>query len=227
MRAVPDKSRGSSPRVWWVAACVVLTLGVLCAVVQWGAGAAGAVIFVTVLIGISMGIMVDLDKVGLAVRLSLVAAGALLTVAAMFSVLSWSDLVLLVPLCGLAALLVTGSQRAPAGAAEPVVETVAEPWSPPLDVEAERVEVPAVPDDELCRRWRQSFTALAQASDCRVRLEVVRARQLYLDEIERRHPAELQTWLASGARAAGNPMPFLSRPPARDTSGDAPSDGRS
>lgn len=40
-------------------------------------------------------------------------------------------------------------------------------------------------------------------------LRVVQQRQLYLDELERRNPAGLAAWLASGARAAGDPTRFI------------------
>jgi hypothetical protein len=83
-------------------------------------------------------------------------------------------------------------------------------------------EVVGTLDDEaLCQAWRRSFVHL---SACRLpsrRLELVGLRQIYLDELGRRHPAAVDSWLASGARAASNPMPFLER----DLEG-APRDGR-
>jgi len=39
----------------------------------------------------------------------------------------------------------------------------------------------------------------------------VEQRQLYLDEFERRNPTGLAEWLASGARAAGDPTRFIMR----------------
>jgi hypothetical protein len=38
---------------------------------------------------------------------------------------------------------------------------------------------------------------------------VVAERQEYLDEFERRNPKGFVAWLASGARAPGNPLPYL------------------
>ena len=64
-------------------------------------------------------------------------------------------------------------------------------------------------DDALCLAWRRSFLVLQSARSDRDRLAVVAQRQRYLDELERRSPQALETWLASGARAAGNPLPFL------------------
>jgi hypothetical protein len=62
---------------------------------------------------------------------------------------------------------------------------------------------------ELCRAWRASFVELEHARDPRLRTALVQTRQLLLDEIEARHPAGLQAWLASGARAAGGPDRFI------------------
>jgi hypothetical protein len=66
-------------------------------------------------------------------------------------------------------------------------------------------------DQMICGAWRRSYVLL-EAPGIGRRLEIVRLRQLYLDELIRRHPDELKRWLASGARAAGNPQPFLERP---------------
>jgi hypothetical protein len=66
-------------------------------------------------------------------------------------------------------------------------------------------------DAMLCEAWRHSFVRLEASAAADVRLELVSLRELYLDELVRRHPAEVRLWLASGARAAGNPLPFLTR----------------
>lgn len=75
------------------------------------------------------------------------------------------------------------------------------------------VERPAEPhlmtDTELCRAWRTSFTTLQRASSRSQRLQIVEDRGAYLDEIERRNPQGLKAWLASGARAAGNPTSYV------------------
>jgi hypothetical protein len=64
-------------------------------------------------------------------------------------------------------------------------------------------------DSALCLAWRQSFVSLSASMDAGSVLELVELREQYLDELTRRHPAEIARWLASGARAAGNPMRFL------------------
>ena len=64
-------------------------------------------------------------------------------------------------------------------------------------------------DSALCLAWRQSFVSLSASRDTRCVLELVELREQYLEELTRRHPDEIARWLASGARAAGNPMRFL------------------
>jgi hypothetical protein len=66
-----------------------------------------------------------------------------------------------------------------------------------------------MPDDALCLAWRHSFVSLQGAATPTERTQLVLARQCYLDELTRRHPGGMTKWLASGPRAAGNPMPFL------------------
>ena len=64
-------------------------------------------------------------------------------------------------------------------------------------------------DDALCRAWRASFSALQKANSPSQRLRVVEQRRAYLDEIERRNARGMAAWLASGARAAGDPTRFV------------------
>lgn len=76
------------------------------------------------------------------------------------------------------------------------------------------VRCPATPpasmdDDELCWAWRVSYVALQHAPSVSARLGAVQTRQEYLDELERRNPEGLAAWLCSGARAAGDPRPYI------------------
>ena len=64
-------------------------------------------------------------------------------------------------------------------------------------------------DLQLCLAWRRSFLPLSACRDAPTFLAIVRLRQTYLDELTRRHPAEMARWFESGARAAGNPMRFI------------------
>jgi hypothetical protein len=70
----------------------------------------------------------------------------------------------------------------------------------------------ALTDHDLCRAWCTSFDVLQSASGVEARARVVSLRQAYLDELDRRDPLGLSAWLASGARATGNPDRYLSRP---------------
>lgn len=93
-------------------------------------------------------------------------------------------------------------------------EAFAEPASdddPDADLPAGD-EVATLDDSALCHAWRRSFVQLQASRSVPRRAEVVQLRQQYLDELDRRHPTELRSWLASGARAAGNPLPYLGRP---------------
>lgn len=65
---------------------------------------------------------------------------------------------------------------------------------------------------ELCRQWQDSYQALREAPTLALRLQIIEARELCLDELERRNPDGLQAWLASSASAAGDPSRFLTGP---------------
>lgn len=75
------------------------------------------------------------------------------------------------------------------------------------------LEVPPEPwlldDRALCSAWRRSYLVLERHHSPETHLRVVQQRQLYLDELERRNPQGLAAWLASGARAAGDPTRFI------------------
>ena len=72
-----------------------------------------------------------------------------------------------------------------------------------------REETHRLSDRELCLAWRASFAALLDAADTSSREQVVRIRELYLDELTLRHPDAVTAWLASNPRAAGGPERFL------------------
>jgi len=80
---------------------------------------------------------------------------------------------------------------------EPTLDEALEPWL--LD------------DYELCCAWRKSYAVLERPHSPATHLRLVEQRQLYLDEFERRNPTGLAEWLASGARAAGDPTRFIMR----------------
>ena len=64
-------------------------------------------------------------------------------------------------------------------------------------------------DLDLCQAWRSSYVALARARSAASRGRIVLAREVVLDELERRHPSAVRAWLESGARAAGGPERFV------------------
>ncbi|WP_410625799.1 hypothetical protein [Amycolatopsis sp. cmx-8-4] len=62
---------------------------------------------------------------------------------------------------------------------------------------------------DLCTAWRRSYFQLLVARDAATRRSMVERRQDYLDELERRDRRGYVRWLHSGARAGGDPGPFL------------------
>jgi hypothetical protein len=71
--------------------------------------------------------------------------------------------------------------------------------------------VEGLTDEELCRGWRASYKVLQHQPSAAQMAAAVAERQTYLDELERRNPRGFAAWLASGARAPGNPLPYLTR----------------
>lgn len=72
-----------------------------------------------------------------------------------------------------------------------------------------RPELPAT-DEQLCHDWCDSYRALESTYSGRKFDRIVEDRRRYLDELERRNPAGFAAWLASGATADDNPLPYLS-----------------
>lgn len=69
-----------------------------------------------------------------------------------------------------------------------------------------------ISDRELCFAWRVSFVLLQRLQEMRhiqAQCRVVGLRQLYLDEMERRHPQGFARWLLAGARPASDPSRYL------------------
>ncbi|MET0235049.1 MAG: hypothetical protein ABW224_10460 [Kibdelosporangium sp.] len=72
-----------------------------------------------------------------------------------------------------------------------------------------RVKVADLSTVELCAAWQQSYYDLVRAVDSPVRERLVRRRQEYLDELERRDGAGFARWMANGARASSDPRRYL------------------
>ena len=72
------------------------------------------------------------------------------------------------------------------------------------------IPVDTLPIDELCLAWRRSYLQLQRAADEPTRQRLIHARQVYLDELERRDRPGFTRWLDSGARPGGDPGRYLS-----------------
>lgn len=203
--------------LWRIAAVMAIGLGLACAVVVWGVPgpAASSVAFFLPGFLISLAAARSLRA---SVRAGVWTALGLMAAAGLLAALGWSGAFLLLmlavtsPLAGI--LWRTGRPdplTEPAGAEDAAPADTAAPLDVPLPGMLDGDAVRRLDDEALCHAWRRSFVRLESSREAARRLEVVGLRQLYLDELERRHPAEVQEWLSSGARAAGNPLPFLVR----------------
>jgi hypothetical protein len=182
--------------VWgWAApatvACSIAVVGGLCAWSVWASEEGGWPIRRSIDVGVSAGLVVT----GLG---GLVAAlGAL-------------GLVVVLVLGGTSPIHPNGmgpqSTLIPAVLEEPRLAAAA--TSLPRDCEG-------LDSAELAMAWRRSFVLLQRAASKADRLAAVEIRQRYLDELCRRYPEGIASWLASGARASSNPMPFIGEQPPR------------
>lgn len=187
--------------------------GLACAAFEWGwAGPAGVLVAAAFVAAMMRGCFLAepslasirrLVAFGLSCGAFVVAAAGLLAVLA----LPGGALVLA------AALTHPRARRFLGSSAHPRASAVAVRAPDADEHRFEATPLPAVTpegldDAALCQAWRRSFLLLQTSRVDRV-VRVVELRQQYLDELERRHPAGISRWLASGARAAGNPLPFL------------------
>ncbi|WP_410611901.1 hypothetical protein [Amycolatopsis sp. lyj-109] len=74
---------------------------------------------------------------------------------------------------------------------------------------ASSVPVAEMATEDLCVAWRRSYFLLFIATDDPAHQLVVQRRQDFLDEIERRDRPGFLRWLDSGAKAGGDPAPYL------------------
>ena len=222
-------------RPWWHTWFRVTTvIGLLCAVSRWGVVDPAAVVL---LVAIMAGLVAASvrDEVSLAAVPSIVGCGLMTGLAGTAAV----GLVAVFEIPGVlivGAILVTwprltSSARsawravhdgtgvvlpAPeAGTTLPLAPAAAGTVDTPAPLSGE--DLTALDDEGLCRAWRQSFTLL-RAARSRTGHQatvgvIVEQRRQYLDEIQRRSPDGLASWLASGARASDDPLPFLRERP--------------
>jgi hypothetical protein len=64
--------------------------------------------------------------------------------------------------------------------------------------------VQALTDAQLCQAWQASYPVVKAAAQPRELSAVAMARGAYLDELQRRHPADFERWMTSGAHAASD-----------------------
>jgi hypothetical protein len=220
-----------------------MATGLVSAVAMWGFWGP-ALTAVAILIPIlSVALLAGVRAWQASVRISVGGSLALVACAGLVGAFRWSGAIVVVALVAtspvirtllLASRAASGSGRAAVGWEEAPPETdrvedrptLAQPrgnartglaW---LEELPGADAVPSLDDEALCRAWRRSYLQLDAGFGGGRRLAVVRLREAYLDEMTRRHPAEVQLWFASGARAAGNPLPFLRRPVSRTDSGE-------
>ena len=228
--------RRAQHRVWDAVAWITVALGLACAVMVWGVGrtaasAAGVFVVAFVLVALAG------KAVWASTRISFDVAVVVVGFAGLLATFGWLGALVALAVVATAPtvrvllrpghayavmrLMAPRHGTAPPGAVtalgrvEPDTDrTAAGPVGPLVSLaEVHDLDgVAALDDQALCQAWRRSFVRLESSRVVDARLEVVRMRQLYLDELVRRHPTQVRHWLSSGARAAGNPFPFLEHP---------------
>lgn len=211
--------------MWNVTAVATVILGSVCAFLTWGRPVViyGAVGWALLSL---LAALIDVPAVRRPVRVAARALACVVAAAGLVAMIGWAGVALVLLVAAAHPALERELSRR-LGSTDQVAGPVK------TDSEMPRREALAVPlagaevgpvtsaglpdpdgiagldDETLCQAWRRSFVHLAT---CRIptrRLEIVHLRQVYLDELARRHPAAVRRWLASGARAASNPMRFV------------------
>jgi hypothetical protein len=70
-------------------------------------------------------------------------------------------------------------------------------------------------EQELCQAWQRTYVQLLRHTDAAWTEYLAQTRRTYLDELQRRDPTGFAAWIASGARAASDPMRYLTTSPPR------------
>ena len=219
--------RRYGPPGWTYWASVATTVGLTCAVARWGwTGPITGVVTLGV-VAAAVGALLWCDQGVWAVRRSArvgLVTGSVATAAvglvAVFEVVG-----------ALVVLLLVGTSPAVVAAlrvlwhsATDTPDTLAEISSGSVTTgwDLDRAEPAISPetlgsldDVSLCLAWRRSFVQLEAARSPEARMAVVQQRQQCLDELQRRFPRGVAAWLSSGARASGNPLPYLRDDPHR------------
>ena len=215
-------------RAWWWCASLATTFGLLCSLAEWGwQGTVTGVVSIGVFAGtIATAAWVGdgLRALRRILRLSVVAAMVGTAAAGLVAVFELTGLVVVLVLAATSPVvrMLFRALRWPTAETAPVVPHSA----PPKDLASSCVEIAPeswstsptgdlslLDDDALCLAWRRSFLLLQGTRSAADRLVIVEQRQHYLDELHRRSPEGLTTWLTSGGRASGNPLPYLRKDP--------------
>jgi hypothetical protein len=220
--------------LWRASAGITLGLGVVCALLVWGRTVWVYGFVSCGLLALLLASHVESPSARHSIRMAGAVVVAVTAAAGLVTALGWAGLMLLVLVSATHPAVVQMFLRGqePGGLdgsgqrqdlAPDVAASLRDEAGPGTVTTGlpEAASVPGLDDESLCQAWRRSFVHLATCRLPSRRLEIVHLRQLYLDELDRRHPAAVQRWLTSGARAASNPMPFVERP-----AGDLHDDGR-
>ena len=220
------KSRASS--VWSVCAHVTVAVGLVCAVARWGwVGPISAALLLAIMVASGAAAMLATDTrelprmmlTGLVAGVGLTAMGGLVAV---FEVTGLCVVLLVVATSPAVHARVRRVWRSLTGTSDAAAEA-----GPRVEVHSTREDVQLphaapLPEDlgslddvALCLTWRRSFLLLQAARSVEDRMIVVEQRRRCLEELERRCPGGVEAWLSSGARASGNPLPFLGDRPDR------------
>jgi hypothetical protein len=212
------RGRGRTVRMW----CVDLTVtaGLVCAIANWGLARVLISVFVVATVtaviasstweGHGRPAALSVVRVTLAIALIMPAAVGLIAALGFAGVLIVLALAVTTP----ALTSRVRSRRRVQGDSPAVRPQPARPRDPATSLADGPAAAPeralsSLADVELCLVWRQSFLLLETARTAAERQSVVEQRQLYLDELHRRSPEGFAAWLASGARASGNPFPYV------------------
>jgi hypothetical protein len=219
----PDTSRGLSRRVRSTCVYLATAAGLFCVITTWDlqwaftcmvlVAASAALVAATVYAEDGRRAVPKIARVALAAGLIAPAALGLVVVCKLAGVLV---VLMLVGTSPALKPVVRGRRFArgdpPAVQPESRTPDLPAPWGEPSPNSraAEPVrELSSLDDDALCLAWRRSFLLLEDARSVADRLSIVELRQKYLDELHQRSPEGIAAWLASGARASGNPRPYL------------------
>jgi hypothetical protein len=198
-------------------------MGCVCGLLAWGTWLWVYAVLAVVMLALLLAPHGDAPGASRPARTAVRVVAVVVAASGLTSALGWAGLwwVFLVALAHpavgqrLARSLETQAPRAEATQAPMTLVEAARGLDPPVEGRLARLPaadaVSTLDDEALCRAWRRSFVHLSASRLPARRLELVSLRQAYLDELDRRHPAAVQSWLVSGARAASNPMPFLER----------------